>query len=244
MATVPELFAVLEKATTALDLGPVGFAMIMSESASAYCALLQVAPEDIARHRASIEATLHNGAGAARVYAALVLRRIDAASSDAHLERLLASNEPCTFTPGGCMSFGGTVSDAAFRLLEDRDTPTVLELREELKPFRYATHYAEPAIDAQNAWGRRFAELLQRDDLRLASGVIGSFATEGPPLGLFGAVLLSRVDRTRAEICLLKLSESSARVPIVGSPTEHTTDRAVADIAREWLARLGFHPPT
>jgi hypothetical protein len=240
MATFPELFAVLEKQTDELRLGPVGFGAVMNDAARAYCTLDWLEAEEIAQHRDRLEATLRDGPGAARVYAALLLRRIDVAGSDAHLDRLLDSSDRCSFAPGGCLVFSGTVGSAAAQLHAMLETPRARALWEAVRQFRQATHYAEPARDAMNAWGVRFAELLERNDLSIARDVIESIAGEAPPLGIFGAVLLSRIDPIQAERRLGDLSRSSLQVPVIASPLEKAGVRAVADIARQWLVTLGF----
>lgn len=58
-----------------------------------------------------------DGAGARRIYVALLLREIDGDAGRKALEAMLGSEEPCDFFPGGCVmmsrSLGGT---AAFLL--------------------------------------------------------------------------------------------------------------------------------
>jgi hypothetical protein len=238
ISLVPEfsdLFAILQEQTTTVSLGPTGFVPIASDAARAYDQLGQLSPEEVARHRQILEATLRDGPGAARIYAALILRRIDPATADAHLDEMLASTEACSFEPGGSVCFGGTVGSTAAYLHDLLGTPRARALCKLVSEFRGATCYAEPDANAQNAWGVRFADLLARTDLVIAHAVIGSLASEDPPVGLFGVVLLSRIDRDLAERRLERFARSSAQVPVISSPRDRSVTLAVADIARSWL---------
>ena len=137
----------------------------------------------------------------------------------------------------GCIVLCGTS-----RVTRDGDVALsrARQLCDAVRAFRQATHYAEPTRDAKNAWGTRFAELLARSDLAMARPAIHTIATEGPPAGIFGAVLLAHIDRFAGERRLRELACSTFPVRVVTSPTEKARELAVADIARRWLSTLGL----
>jgi hypothetical protein len=141
--------------------------------------------------------------------------------------------------PSGCIVLGGSRS-AVEQREETGGTGRARRLCDAVRAFAQATHYAEPARNAKNAWGCRFADLLAQSDLALARPAIEAIAAQAPPVGIFGAVLLARIDRSRGERRLLALARSTLPVRVVTSPAEKAYELALADIARDWLAALGL----
>lgn len=115
--------AVLAGAHGSVELGPVGFAAVVTETCQAYrdlvadhIALAAIKPE--------IAMLARSGPGARRIYAALLLRAIDDDAGTAALESMLDSNEPCDLALGGCMVMSSSVGAAVAHLLGRTPPPS------------------------------------------------------------------------------------------------------------------------
>jgi hypothetical protein len=108
--------AVLANAQRSVELGPVGFAAIVTDTCQAYRDLVSDAAA-LGAMKTEIEALARNGPGARRIYAALLLRTIDLEAGNAALESMSDSKEPCDLALGGCTVMSSSVSDAVAHLL-------------------------------------------------------------------------------------------------------------------------------
>jgi hypothetical protein len=111
-----EKLRVLARAQTSVELGPVGFAAVVTETCQAYRDLI-AHPEVLAALKSEIEPLARNGPGARRIYAALLLRQIDHVAGTAQLESMSDSKEPCDLALGGCTVMSSSVADAVAHLL-------------------------------------------------------------------------------------------------------------------------------
>jgi hypothetical protein len=111
-----EKLAVLAGARASVELGPVGFAAVVTETCQAFRDLVGD-PAALAALKTEITGLAGSGAGAARIYAALLLCEIDRAAGIAALESMSTSTEPCDLALGGCMVMSSSVGDAVTHLL-------------------------------------------------------------------------------------------------------------------------------
>jgi len=100
-ATVSDALTVLAAATS-VELGPVGVAARVTPAYRAYGALASDRAA-LAAERPALERMLDAPSAAARLYAALLLRRLDPAAGQAALQAMVPSTEPLSVAPGGCV---------------------------------------------------------------------------------------------------------------------------------------------
>jgi hypothetical protein len=108
--------AVLARADGSVELGPVGFAALLTETCQAYRDLV-ADPDTLEELKSDIAPLAESGAGARRIYAALLLRKIDPDAGTAALKSMSESNEPCDLALGGCTVMSSSVGDAVAHLL-------------------------------------------------------------------------------------------------------------------------------
>jgi hypothetical protein len=108
--------ALLARAEASVELGPVGIAALVTDTCQAYRDLV-AHPATLAALKNEIAALARSGPGARRIYAALLLRQIDAEAGTAALEAMSGSSEPCQLGLGGCMVMSSSVGDAVAHLL-------------------------------------------------------------------------------------------------------------------------------
>jgi hypothetical protein len=109
--------AVLARAQGSVEIGPVGIAAVVTETCQAYRDLV-ADPEALFTLKTEIEVLARSGPGARRIYAALLLRKVDLEAGTAELAALSGSKEPCDLALGGCMVMSSSVGDAVAHLLE------------------------------------------------------------------------------------------------------------------------------
>jgi hypothetical protein len=109
--------AVLARADRSVELGPVGIAALVTETCEAYRDLV-ADPDALEELKNEIATLAKSGAGARRIYAALLLRKIDRDAGTVALESMSQSNEHCDLALGGCTVMSSSVGDAVAHLLE------------------------------------------------------------------------------------------------------------------------------
>jgi hypothetical protein len=113
---VRQKLAVLARAQSSVELGPVGIAAVVTETCQAYRDLV-ADPDALCALKTEIEVLARSGPGARRIYAALLLRHIDLAAGTAELASMSDSKEPCDLALGGCTVMSSSVGDAVTHLL-------------------------------------------------------------------------------------------------------------------------------
>jgi len=104
------------RAERSVELGPVGFAAVVTETCQAYRDLV-ADPESLTALRTEITDLARSGSPAARIYAALLIGEIDRADGTALLDAMSTSEELCDLALGGCTVMSSSVGDAVARLL-------------------------------------------------------------------------------------------------------------------------------
>lgn len=245
---VRSAWSVLRQAEHLVVLGPVGAAAQLSDAARAYMALerTEVQPELIAlRDELVATASAAEAPTAARIYAALLLRRVDPSRADALLQAMRGSTQPCRYAPGGCSIYGETLDEVASAVLGVPPSAEIVEprrLAEDLSALAYAPVWVEPDPHSTNGWARSFAGLLEHDALPTMVQAVERLADAAVPGAIYGAILLSRIDPERALARLDALGQSSERVRVPPRGWWHKLtgggSAAVADVARDWSGRL------
>ncbi len=111
-----EKLAVLARAEKSVELGPTGFAAVVTETCQAYRDLA-ADPAALAAMSSEIMALARSGPCAARIYAALLWREIDCEAGIAALASMSASKEPLDLALGGCTVMSSSVGEAVAHLL-------------------------------------------------------------------------------------------------------------------------------
>ena len=237
-----QLWQRLKAADSHVAVAAAGYAAVVTDEAAAYLELTReplvheipaLMPELVATARSP-------GASAPRVYAALIAGHADSALSTALLEGMRGSVEPCEYAGGGCMIIGETLDQVVASLLDVSPDPAIvarLELARTVDSFRHAPVWTEPYTDGPHSWGRSFGELLQREDLALEIDAIEEMSRMPAPAGLYGAILLCKLDPGRGRAALARLAESVRPVSVYDPMNRAKTTVAVSGIARSWLAR-------
>jgi hypothetical protein len=117
LETAREHLTCLAEATGSVSLGPVGVAATVTPECAAYRALLS-SPVALETLRGELESLASVGPGARRIYAALLLLRIDRELGETHLRSMLGSGEPCGLFPGGCSKMTERLGETAGYLLD------------------------------------------------------------------------------------------------------------------------------
>ncbi|WP_437713193.1 hypothetical protein WMF45_46020 [Sorangium sp. So ce448] len=110
----PEPFAALASADS-VALGPTGVAAYRSPAFEAYEAAVPIA----AQHEALLLDMVQHATPAGRLYAALLLQRMQSVHARETWERLARQDEPVSYAPGGCSIFGTTLASFARGILRD-----------------------------------------------------------------------------------------------------------------------------
>src|SRR5436853_18000 len=103
--------AVLRTATTSIELGPMGYAAVVTDACPAFRAL-EADREALAQLELDLVAVTRDGSPAAILYAALLLRELDRDVAPL-LEPYRDDRRPCKVSPGGCTSMMYSMADAA-----------------------------------------------------------------------------------------------------------------------------------
>lgn len=106
----------MARAERSVELGPVGFAAVVTEACQAYRDLV-ADPSSLIALRTEITDLARSGLPAARMYAALLIREIDGAAGTALLDAMSTSEEPCDLALGGCTVMSSSVGEAVAHLL-------------------------------------------------------------------------------------------------------------------------------
>jgi hypothetical protein len=250
MAAARAALAVLAGAEGSVDLAAYGYAAHVSDECKAYKALL-AEPERLCAMRPQLEQLTREGSGARRVYAALLLERIDPAAGRAALMTMRGSDEPCALHTGGCVItcmwlgetvdyfLGGELGIDPRRAIDDwldrleRDQGTFVRDFDAL-PARPRLR----AVEAFPPLQRCELEPLATRRPRLEAMLRGP----DPMLRLYAALLLERLDPSGR--ALLALANDDCGLFELDATGQTWT--TVAAIARSYLhpARLGALPAT
>lgn len=130
-ALISQELAVLRSADS-VELGPVGVGAVRTRGYEAF-STLRAHRAELAQSRAELHELLNAPSPAARLYAALLLKELDASEGERALEALAPSEEPLTVWPGGCSPLPTkTLGEAAKDLAKARPEPPRNRLAEAL----------------------------------------------------------------------------------------------------------------
>lgn len=238
-------WSTLQQSTDLVSLGAIGYAAIVNEEAAAYMELTNRANRrHLPQLRDELVATASRpGPTAPRVYAALLLRHVDAQLATDLLHQMRGSSEPCSYAPGGCSIVGETLDRVASAILDV--SPIEIESDEELWKLKFdllelagAPLFVEPDADGNNSWAKEFARLLLRDDLHTQVSVIEDMGRQPGPAKLYAAIFMYRVDRERGLGQLRELTGAVGRVRLLAEASDGRTDAPISYMAKRWLDYL------
>jgi hypothetical protein len=244
--------AVLASAESAVELGPVGVAAVVTDACRAYRALAQDR-DAVARLEPELVAMTREGSPAAIIYAALLLR-----GAGRDVTPLLAPHaddrRPCTVFPGGCTGMTHWLCEATRWAASGQhwSHPERI-LAHELDNLQLARWFELPSAEVLEAargqlrrdgrlavgnWTFTFAELfVSRGRIGMARARLAELlAHRAPAVRLYAALLVREVDRAAGERALAVLAASTDQVERL-SPTRFRPQRTrlepIAAIAKE-----------
>ena len=238
---VREHLACLAKATDEVTLGPFGAGAVVSAQAESYNALL-TQPEQLVTLRPELETMCRSGPPAARIYAALLLHRIDEKAGTAALEVMAGSDDerPCRYSPGGCASMGERLSDVAHHLRGRSPPPdptrSIARALHSLARTRiFEMPPDDPAARSETSWVQPLQALqVWRNELPSAHTRLQQLACEAPPAGrLYAALALREIDPDAGRTALVRLATDEMALWEIHTEGESYT--TVASIARRFL---------
>jgi hypothetical protein len=246
--------AVLRAATSRIELGPMGYAAVVTDECRAFQALA-ADREVLAQLEPDLVGVTRDGNPAAIVYAALLLRGLGR-----DIVPLLASyrddRRPCVVFPGGCMGISQWLAEATRWAIDGTLwTHPARRAAHELDTIARASWFELPSTAvlaaapmrqrkgraAQGIWVFSFAELLAApDELATARPDVQALLGHAePPVRLYAALLLRALDRPAGERALASLAAAGGKVERL-SPgllnRQRTRAVPVADVIAELAA--------
>ena len=219
--------AVLAAATSSVELGPVGYAAVVTAEAEAYRALHE-RPDCLAPLEGDLIDLVANGPPGAIVYAALLLRRL---GRDVRplVARHADDERECTIAGGGCTIETLWLGEATRWAMGERFCHPLRALRAELANLAGANWFELPhpstlaAVEAgrrvaglpqRGVWTFAFARLWLSPELaRVRGELVALTAHASPAVRLYAELLRGRLDgdpRTR----LAPLASSPQILPL------------------------------